>query len=70
MTLTLNENGLCCDPLGIGCKHPTVGGFSLPNSPHRRAPQPCQKCRARQIIARRKAEGRPLRTGKQLKEAL
>jgi hypothetical protein len=68
--MTLNETGACCDPFHIGCARQVTSGFSLPQSPMRRGRSPCQKCRYRQVKEKREGEGRPLRTGRYLKEAL
>lgn len=52
--------GICCDPLGVGCKRPTSPGISLNGTPHNRSQaQPCQTCRVRRARAERAAKGLP-----------
>lgn len=55
----MNENGACCDPMGTGCTNQITPGFSLPSSPNRRAPTPCQKCRRKRYEKERADAGRP-----------
>ena len=66
----MNETGKCCDPFREGCERQITANFALPKSPGRHAPSPCQKCRYRQTKERREAEGRPMRNGRYLREAL